>query len=205
MFIKVEEIGPDGLELDEPLPAAEISDGLGDGAVFRPIGDGRASIRAELVGRDVLVRGTVSAKMGAECSRCLSALTERFEVPFTVLFAKRAPEAGAKTEKEGTQGGEDQEGENLFFEGPVVELDGVVRDNLLLSLPMAPTCTPDCRGLCPSCGKNLNGGPCGCPSKRVESPLAAALRAKVSSTAPTVLKGVERGTPKTKKVARPPR
>jgi uncharacterized protein len=208
MFIKVEEIGPDGLELDEPLPAAEISKGLGAGTVFRPIGDGRAAVTAEWVGHDVLVHGTVSATMGAECSRCLAALSERFEVPFTVLFAKRASETGAK--KEGTEGGEDEEGEHLFFEGPVIELDDVVRDNLLLGLPMAPTCAPDCRGLCASCGANLNEGPCGCPVEQVESPLAAALRAKalsipVSKTkAQKVPKGDKRGTPKKKKVARPP-
>lgn len=43
-----------------------------------------------------------------------------------------------------------------------LDLDALVREDILLELPTKFLCRPDCKGICPRCGKNLNGGPCGC-------------------------------------------
>jgi len=207
VFIKIEDIGPEGLTLDEPLPVRELAGWLGEDSVYRAVAPGTASVSANWVGPNILVRGSVSAMLGSECSRCLRDTSQRFEVPFTVLFTERIPHAATEEEKDGGDEAatrEAEEGEQQFFGGPIIELDEVLRDNLVLNLPMAPRCSDDCKGLCPSCGRDLNEGRCGCAG--VETPLAAALKVKIPTGTATVLKKGERsGTPKTKKVPRPSR
>jgi uncharacterized protein len=209
VFIKIEDIGPDGLELSEPVPAATVGAWLGEGSTFSPVKDGEASADVALVGRNVLVRGVVSATLGAACARCLKDAAQRYEVPFTVLFSERIAHAaaarGGEEDEDGEEGSrEGQDGEHQHYHGPIIELDEVLRDNLILNLPMAPLCADDCKGLCPVCGRDRNEGPCGCAE--TTSPLAAALKIQVSEGTITVPKGEKSsGTPKKKKVTRPPR
>ena len=47
-----------------------------------------------------------------------------------------------------------------------LDLDALVREDILLELPTKFLCRPDCKGICPTCGKNLNEGPCACRSER---------------------------------------
>lgn len=49
-----------------------------------------------------------------------------------------------------------------FLEEEKINVAGLVRENVLLALPVQPLCDDDCRGLCPRCGANLNRGPCSC-------------------------------------------
>jgi uncharacterized protein len=49
-----------------------------------------------------------------------------------------------------------------YLEDDQINTDQLLRENLLLSLPLQPLCRDDCRGLCPRCGANLNQEPCGC-------------------------------------------
>lgn len=171
MFLKVEDIGLAGLTVEEPVEAALIEEWLGAGSVYSPAGDGKVRLTAELVGQNILVRGNLTAGLETECSGCLKELEVGAEVPFTALFVERNPVV---------PGGEDESGgtdeEMIFFSGPILELDEVLRDALLLSLPMAPRCSDECRGLCPSCGADLNSGPCGCPGP--DNVFGRALRAK---------------------------
>jgi uncharacterized protein len=57
----------------------------------------------------------------------------------------------------------------------ILDLTEVVRQNLLLAMPTSPLCRPDCRGLCPTCGANLNEEPCSC-QREEEDPRLAVLR-----------------------------
>ena len=50
-----------------------------------------------------------------------------------------------------------------YYDGDRLDLGEVVREQVLLALPLKPLCREDCRGLCPRCGQNRNLGPCGCP------------------------------------------
>jgi uncharacterized protein len=158
MFLKVEDIGLAGLTVEEPVDAALIEEWLGAGSVYSPAGDAIVKLTAEFVGQSILVRGELAAKLGAECSGCLKDLELNASVPFTALFAERNPVVPDGGEE---GGGTDEE--MIFFSGPIVEMDDVLRDALLLSLPMAPRCTEGCKGLCPTCGADLNSGSCGCP------------------------------------------
>jgi uncharacterized protein len=58
--------------------------------------------------------------------------------------------------------GDDEDEDTYPLTGEQLDLAPLVRDALLLSLPLAPLCRPDCAGLCPVCGAELAEGPCGC-------------------------------------------
>jgi uncharacterized protein len=65
------------------------------------------------------------------------------------------------------------DGEQVVGEDAFIDLSPIVRDLSLLDLPMQPICRPDCRGLCPECGQNLNEGECDCDRGDVDPRLEA--------------------------------
>jgi uncharacterized protein len=96
----------------------------------------------ESVVEGVLVTGSAAADFDGECARCLDPLSARVTVEFTELFAY--PDSATDTTTD--------EDEVFRLVDDLVDLEPVVRDAIVLALPAAPLCTPDCRGLCPDCG-----------------------------------------------------
>ncbi len=96
----------------------------------------------ESVVEGVLVTGTATADFDGECARCLDPLSQQVTVEFTELFAY--PDSATDTTTD--------EDEVFRLVDDLVDLEPVVRDAIVLALPAAPLCTPDCRGLCPDCG-----------------------------------------------------
>ena len=68
-----------------------------------------------------------------------------------------------------------------FYEDETIDLGQLIREQFYLSLPMKPLCRPDCRGLCPDCGTDLNAGACGCVERTVDPRWAALAALKDSS------------------------
>jgi uncharacterized protein len=109
-----------------------------------------SQIRVELVLDPVVggveVSGTVAGPWHGECRRCLAAVGGelRCEVRELYLFDSAASE------------------DTYQLSGDQLDLEPMVRDALALDLPVAPLCRPDCRGLCPACGADLNSTQCSC-------------------------------------------
>jgi len=93
----------------------------------------------------LLATGTVCAPWTGECRRCLSPVTGEVAVEFCELFEDRP-----------------RDGESYQLRLDTIDLMPLAREAILLDLPLAPVCSPDCRGLCPTCGADLNPGPCQC-------------------------------------------
>jgi uncharacterized protein len=96
----------------------------------------------ESVVEGVLVSGTASVDMDGECARCLDQLVERVDVEFTELFAYPDSATDSTTDDD----------EVFRLVDDLVDLEPVIRDAVVLALPQAPLCSPDCEGLCPECG-----------------------------------------------------
>ncbi|HYT09222.1 MAG TPA: YceD family protein, partial [Mycobacteriales bacterium] len=99
-------------------------------------------LRLESVVEGVLVSGTVTAPVTGECARCLNPVTDGLKVDVQELFAY--PDSATEETTD--------EGEVSRLVGDLIDLEPVVRDTLVLALPLSPLCREDCRGLCPSCG-----------------------------------------------------
>ena len=67
---------------------------------------------------------------------------------------------------------EDNDGEFVLAPDDTLDLDELLTEDLLLDVPSKFLCSPDCKGLCPSCGKNLNHGDCDCQQDTVDPRLA---------------------------------
>ena len=106
-------------------------------------------LRLESVVEGVLVSGTVTAPVTAECARCLTPVTDTVSVPVTELFAY--PDSATEQTSE--------EDEVSHLVGDLLDLAPLVRDALVLDLPLSPLCREDCRGLCAGCGERRDDLP----------------------------------------------
>jgi len=105
------------------------------------------TLRLESVMDGVLVTGTARAAVGGECVRCLDPLERELEAELQELFAYPEVE----------QAGDDDE---LFrLDGVLLDLEPVLRDAVVLALPLKPLCRDDCPGLCAECGARLADDP----------------------------------------------
>jgi uncharacterized protein len=122
------------------LPAP---DGFGLELIGVPEGTPIAvDLLAESVVEGVLVSGTAAATLSGECVRCLDPISDEVEVELRELFAY--PDSATDTSTD-----EDEVGRVIDER---IDLEPMVRDAMLLSLPSSPLCSPDCPGLCTECG-----------------------------------------------------
>jgi uncharacterized protein len=131
-------------------------------------------LRLEAVMEGVLVSGQVDVPVTGQCARCLEPVTDTLELDVQELYAY----AGSTTE---ATSGED---EVRRIDGEYLDLAPLVRDAVVLTLPLAPTCTPDCAGLCVDCGERLDDLPAD-HSHEVVDPRWAGLAARLADKTDT--------------------
>ena len=122
--------------------------------------------------------GTLATTLELRCSRCL----EPFSLPLHAGFDLRyLPEESAAPDAETGDGelGEDDTSA-AFYRDDEIDLGDLLREQFYLALPMKPLCRPDCQGLCPLCGTNLNTDTCQCEA-RWDDPRLAGLKALISN------------------------
>jgi len=127
--------------------------------------------KAELVphtGGEIRIRGHLEVGMEAECDGCLEVARYPLELDFDLFYepVRSGPgheEVALRTEDSGVD----------FYEGDGLELEDVLREQVLLALPMRRTCREECQGICPLCGANRNRTECGCRSKAPDDRWAA--------------------------------
>jgi uncharacterized protein len=132
------------------------------------------AIHLEKHGQDILVRGRLKGGLGLFCSRCLEAFSALLETDFDLLLVPGPEPVSAEAEELAAP-----DLDLDFYTGEVLDLESIVREQLILMLPLKPLCAETCRGLCPGCGANLNQEPCACPAEKTDSPLAALAKPKI--------------------------
>lgn len=123
----------------------------------------------------VYIKGSFSALVDICCSRCLESVAlpigADFEYTMMPLKVETAEEIELKAE----------DLEISFYEGDFIDLAPIVREQIILQIPMKVLCREDCKGLCPHCGTNLNMSACGCRNEVVDSRLAVLKNFKVKN------------------------
>lgn len=115
----------------------------------------QVELTLEGVSSGVLARGQIETEATHTCHRCLTEWTEPVGVELAEVIGLA----------------DDPDGYPL--EADFADLEGPIRDAVLLAMPLAPTCRPDCMGLCATCGGDLNTGACPGHDEEIDSPFAS--------------------------------
>jgi uncharacterized protein len=105
----------------------------------------QVEVDLESLNEGLVVKGTAEAPWVGECRRCLRPVKAALSAPILEVYEPHP-----------------SEGETQLLEGTEIDLEPVVREAVLLELPLAPLCREDCAGLCPRCGADRNEVACGC-------------------------------------------
>jgi uncharacterized protein len=133
------------------------------GAGFRLVAPLKVSLEAQQAMQDVVVLGRVQGEAEVACRRCLTPVAVPIDQDVTLLFREGISQADAEAE----------EIYPLPERGNELDLSGALREHLLLSVPDFLECQEACKGLCPSCGTNLNETTCSCERTAVDDRWAA--------------------------------
>jgi uncharacterized protein len=112
-------------------------------------------LRLESVVEGVLVTGAVKAPVVLECARCLERFDSILSVEVCELYV--GPGHNGPVEDDA-----------YFVAGTDIDLEPMLRDALVLELPLNPLCRADCKGYCPHCGADLNVGACDCKQEELD-------------------------------------
>ena len=189
MVVTVDQIREGGLSLDETLSESFLTHALAEvkDTGFRPDAPALLQVKLQKTGSGVLLRGSTEVTVHTPCRRCLADVHLTVPVTFTLNLVSRAALSDAVDE----DGGDDERAERAgsfdleradeeLFDGKTIDLDPLVREQVLLALPMHAVCREDCKGLCGTCGQNLNEGECGCARSQVDPRLAALKNIKLN-------------------------
>ena len=155
MIIDIDKLPRDGLSLsrDFEFPSRDLVE---EEAVFlRPV---HADVTIKRVGEDVWIKGRITTTMSFVCGRCLSPYEFPVDSTFDLIFL---PEEAHVLKEELDENDLDQ----LFFENRQVDIREVILEQLNLTFPPKPLCSPDCEGICTICGRLRRDGECGCEVK----------------------------------------
>ncbi|MFQ5893097.1 MAG: DUF177 domain-containing protein [Nitrospinota bacterium] len=154
-----------GHELAITVPSATFSLESSDVHLRDPVA---LQAGIQRVGDTVAVRGTVAATAEVPCGRCLEPAVISLEAALEVVAvpASEMPD------------GEDHaltasETDLYYYTGEALDMGAIVWDHLVSAIPLQPLCHPDCKGLCASCGTNLNRETCACSAEEGDERFAA--------------------------------
>jgi len=156
MFIGVKELEVQNVRFQLDVPAGEIEY---DGKLTQasPLhATGTAQLLSGTLG-EIRIRGQLEVTMSALCDRCLETASVPVSKQFDLVYMpsdEGESNGEAEIEEAGIEVG--------YYEGAGLTLNEVLREVVLLALPMQVVCSEACKGICPACGQNRNQRDCGC-------------------------------------------
>jgi uncharacterized protein len=173
MFISVQELEVRKVDFSQQLTA----DTLDLGSELRQSGPLKTKGRAELLEEnrggkhrveDIRVLGDFSTEVEVRCARCLEPVLTKVAGDFDLLYRPLGVDAGRDESAIS-----EAETEIGYYSNGGIELDDVLREQILLALPLKTVCRDNCRGFCPSCGQDLNTVACDCEQRPADPRWAA--------------------------------
>ena len=162
MFISLQQLELRTVRFGVEVPAGEIE----FDSKITQVSDLRAQGSAELLSRslgEVRVQGSLAVTVNAPCDRCLETATVAIDKKFDLVYMpsdERSSPGEDEIDEAGIEVG--------YYEGAGLPLNDVLREVVLLALPMQLVCSEECRGICPVCGRNRNDGQCACKAQPID-------------------------------------
>jgi uncharacterized protein len=170
MRYKIKDIPSEGLLIEEELTRALLGDALE--GLEPDLDKTTGNVRVELAkdrDENVYARGDVKALVTLSCASCLGPALVKIDAPLKMTFVPEGDEARESEDPldDVDVGTHDRE---------TVDLLPIVREQIILGIPISPRCRDNCLGLCPTCGQNRNERDCGHKAETLEDPRFAALK-----------------------------
>jgi len=134
----------------------------------------QAEVKVRRTGRSVLIVGKVETTLRLQCVRCLKEFSSPLSTAFDLTLH---PVKEAPSDEDIELGSEEME--SSFFEGGEIHLSEIACEQIFLELPYQPLCQEECRGLCPTCGRDLNLSSCECVKEEFPSGLSGLKKLKL--------------------------
>jgi uncharacterized protein len=165
--IKDLEQSAQGRHLDADLDRAFLDSSLADAGV--DVGRSKVHLEGQLLSQapNVLLHGTLRGELGAECQRCLGPAVVPVDQRLRMIFA---PPGDRARDEESADLSDPDDVDYAHHDRVVVDLHDMLREQLLLTLPITVLCKEDCKGLCPVCGADRNVTDCSCEASVSLSP-----------------------------------
>ncbi len=167
MFISLQELELHQVDFEEEFRPQVIDLGSELRQKTDLVTSGRATLVEEHRGsketvKDVRLVGDYSTRVEIACARCLEPVTRDLASAFDLLYRPLGVDAG--TAERAVHEGDTEIG---YYTGEGIQLEDVLREQVLLAAPLKAVCREDCKGICPRCGRNLNVENCQCPPPEV--------------------------------------
>ena len=183
MEFKVSELEREPIDFDLELPPGGVDLGEEAEQVGMLATSGRAEVLHEHRGpkdivADIRLKGSFAGKFQVPCARCVEPVEIPLSAEFDLIF--RPAQADSEPLERSITAPETEIG---YYQKDSLSLEDVLREQVLLTLPVRTLCKPDCKGLCPRCGENRNSTACTCEEGPVDPrwEALAGLRNRVKS------------------------
>lgn len=161
MQFHIQETMSKGLKttINEQLDVNDLFKGRQD--VYRT---GPLHVALQVTGHEgfIEVDGKLTVDLELACSRCLEPVKEHTVIRFADVFKR------ASSDEEPDEGAEVDESDFIEVNADRLDLKPYVEEALQLFMPFAPLCSNDCKGLCHTCGQNLNENACRCNNEKLD-------------------------------------
>ena len=171
-FVDLKDLAQDKISFEASFEPGVVDFGSEN---LRQVGALDWTTTAERAGDEVRITGTLNTTLEQMCSRCLEPARVGISKPFDLYFRERN-EAMFDEDEEVEL--EEEDTRTAFFTGTKLAMGEILREQVLLALPMKVLCRVNCKGLCPTCGMNLNSGSCSCPKEEFSPHLDTLLEFK---------------------------
>lgn len=157
--VRVSRVPPEGMDL--ALPLTDLQAGAYEDTEADPVASKLAvALRLHAAGEDsVVVTGRLTGTLVVPCDRCADPSTLQVDAPVDATFV---PARELKDDDDDEVELQSGDLDTYGYYGDEVDLEEMLREQLVVAIPMTHLCTAACKGLCATCGANWNEGPCGC-------------------------------------------
>ena len=174
MHLRIEQIKEEGLALEfeepsESFPVLSEMVNQGECSFVAPI---KTAVNATRIDDMIAVKGEVKTRVRLPCGRCLQEYDLPLRPRFNLTYVNRIPGMAEDDKQDEVEISAAEMG-LIYFEGEEINLQDGIQEHVILALPIKALCNKDCKGLCSSCGKDLNKGNCGCDHQPPDPRLAA--------------------------------
>jgi uncharacterized protein len=158
MFLAIRELEQKPCRFEQTVPAGAIE--FGPDIQQRSPLEASGTAVLHPVTEELRVTGRVQVRLQMECDRCTESFQKDIDEEFDLVY---------HPSPENSPGGEvaigPDDSEVGFYDGPGLELNDILQEQVLLALPLQRLCRADCQGICPNCGQNRNETACHCTTK----------------------------------------